>query len=318
MNDPASRTALLLLIVVAPVAVGCGNSTALPVSDKLTPVPSAAGVITFGSVSVNPAHEYEVFRPFANYVAAQLGDVGIGRGRVVVAGSLSQMVEEVRSGKVDVYIDSPFPAGFLWQQSGAVPILRRWKRGTDVYRSVIFARTDSGVQSIADLAGKMVAFGAPFSTTGYLVPKATMTSAGLNLVNYADRAASVPSDRVGYIFSNDAENTVFWVLKKKVTAGAINADYFEEFAGNRVGELIILQTSESVPRNVVCVRPGLDSNVLQALETVLLKMHLTDEGQEALRAFEETVRFDRFPGGAEQALENIMKLLPHVEDDLGE
>ncbi|MEJ2582497.1 MAG: phosphate/phosphite/phosphonate ABC transporter substrate-binding protein, partial [Acidobacteriota bacterium] len=254
----------------------------------------------------------------ADYVAAQLGDVGIGRGRVVVAGSLSQMVEEVRSGKVDIFIDSPFPAGFIWQQSGAVPILRRWKRGTDVYRSVIFARTDSGVQSVGDLTGKMVAFGAPYSTTGFLVPKATLISAGLNLVNYADRAASVPSDRVGYIFSNDAENTMFWVLKNKVTAGAVNADYFEELAGTRVGELIILQTSKSVPRNVVCVRPGIDSDVLQALEAALLKMHLTDEGQAELRAFEETVRFDRFPGGAEHALESIMKLLPHVEEDLGE
>ncbi len=126
---------------------------------------------------------------------------------------------ELDAGRVDVYIDSPFPIGFVLQRADARVVLRRWKRGSDTYRSVIFTRADSGVNSIEDLRGKVIAFGESFSTSSYLMPKAALASSGLKLVNYEDPAASVPADEVGYVFSNDAENTMIWVLKGKVTAG---------------------------------------------------------------------------------------------------
>jgi phosphonate transport system substrate-binding protein len=299
-------------------AVGCGQPSGPPPSAVVTASPVPAGVITIGSVSLNPTQEYEVVRPFADFLAANLHDVGIGRGRVVVVGSLSQMVEELREGRVDLLIDSPFPAVFVWQHADVEPILRRWKRGSDVYRSVVFTRTDSGVETVDQLAGKIIAFGEPFSTSGFLMPKAALASVGLRLVNYEDPAASIPGDRVGYVFSNDAENTMFWVLKKKVVAGAVNADYFEALAGDRISELRTLHTTEAVPRNVVCVRSSLDPRLVQAIANLLLEMHLSDEGRASLEKFEETTRFDRFPGGAEQDLARIMTLLPHVQEDLGQ
>jgi phosphonate transport system substrate-binding protein len=268
-------------------------------------------------VSLNPTREHDVVRPFAEFVAANLHEVGIGRARVVVVASLSQMVEELREERVDVFIDSPFPAGFVWKHGNVEPILRRWKRGSDSYRSVVFSRRDSGVDSLEDLSGKIIAFGEPFSTSGFLMPKAALSSAGLRLVNYEDPAASIPGDRVGYVFSNDAENTMFWVLKNKVTAGAVNADYFEAMAGDRLGELQVLHSTESVPRNVVCVRNSLEPEIVGAIEKVLLEMHLSEGGRAALQDFEETAKFDRFPGGSEQDLAHIMALLPHVEEDLG-
>jgi phosphonate transport system substrate-binding protein len=303
--------------ILLAVAIGCGQSSAPPplAAEDGSTVPT--GVITIGSVSLNPTQEYEVVRPFADFIAAHLHDVAIGRGRVEVVGSLSQMVEELREGRVDLLIDSPFPAAFVWQHADVEPILRRWKWGSDVYKSVVFTRADSGVESVDDLSGQIIAFGEPFSTSGFLMPKAALASVGLRLVNYEDPAASIPGDRVGYVFSNDAENTMFWVLKKKVVAGAVNADYFEALAGDRIGELRVLLTTEAVPRNVVCVRKSLDPEVVRAIENLLLGMHLSDEGRASLERFEETTKFDRFPGGAEKDLALIMTLLPHVQEDLG-
>ncbi len=310
------RPAVLALLVGGFSA--CGQSPApLPEAVATSP-PAPAGTLTLGSVTLNPAQEFDVFRPFANYLASQLHEVGIGRGRVEVVGSLSRMAEEMHEGRVDLFIDSPFPAAFVWQHGDVRPILRRWKRGSDIYRSVVFTRTDSGVESLQDLTGKVVAFGEPFSTSGFLMPKAALSSAGLKLVAYVDPSASVPPDRVGYVFSNDAENTMFWVLKGKVVAGAVNLDYYESLAGDRIEELRVLHTTEAVPRNVVCVRNSLDPEIVQAIENVLLEMHTTDEGRAALEAFEETIRFDRFPGGPEQDLADIVRLLPHVKEDLGQ
>jgi phosphonate transport system substrate-binding protein len=310
--------ARLVLGLALVVFAGCGQSSQSPPAAVATATPAPSGVLTVGSVSLNPTREYGVVRPFADFVASRLHDEGIGRARVIVVSSLSQMVEELREGTVDLFIDSPFPAAFVWKRGEAQPLLRRWKRGADTYRSVVFARRDSGIDILEDLSGKIMAFGEPFSTSGFLMPKAALASAGLRLVNYEDPAASIPPDRVGYVFSNDAENTMFWVIKRKVAAGAVNADYFEALAGDRLSELRILHTTEAVPRNVVCVRRSLEAEVVRAIEKSLLEMHLSDEGRAALQDFEETTKFDRFPRGAEVDLGHIMALLPHVQEDLGQ
>lgn len=60
-----------------------------PVQDKDRP----AGVITIGSISNEPGSEIEVFQPFADYLAGQLTDSGIGRGKVVVARDIEGMAK---------------------------------------------------------------------------------------------------------------------------------------------------------------------------------------------------------------------------------
>jgi phosphonate transport system substrate-binding protein len=312
-----ASTKLALLVVVLAVPA-CGRAPSGDGQPEIRPSPAPAGVVILGSVSLDPGREYEVFRPFADYLAAHLGEVGIGTGKVVVTDSLSRMVEALRRGTVDIYIDSPFPVAFVCERGEARPILRRWKRGSETYHSVVFARSDSGIESADDLRGHVIAFGEPFSTTGFLLPKATLVSSGLKLVNYADSAAAIPSDQVGYVFSNDAENTLFWVLKNKVSAGAVNADYFAALAGSRIDELRIILSTEETPRNVVCVRSDLDPEVVRKVEEVLLAMNDEQLGQKVLRDFEQTTKFDRFPTGAARDLARVHQLLAYIEEDVGQ
>lgn len=303
---------LALVVLIACRRVSIGESP-----PDHAPAAAQSGVLTVGSVSLNPTQEFEVVQPFARFVASRLGEVGIGIGRVVVVDSLSKMIAEIDRGNVDLFIDSPFPVSFVCDRSQASPTLRRWKRGSDVYQSVVFARSDSDISSLEHLQGRILAFGEPFSTSGFLMPKAALSHSGLRLVRYEDDAASIPISEVGYIFSNDAENTVFWVLKGKVAAGAVNKDYFEAIAGSRLSELRVIHETEKVPRNVVCFRDGLDSQVARAVEEVLLAMENEEEGRAILEEFEGTIRFDRFPGGAEQHLSRVVALMPFVEKDLG-
>jgi len=306
----------MILSAILFTVVSCGRDVESGTEGSVSE-PPPPGVITIGSVSLNPGQEHGLFRPLADYLAARMHEVGIGRGRVVVVDSLSTMVHELDDGRVDLYIDSPFPVGFVVQHTGAKVLLQRFKQGAEVYRSVLFARADAGVESLSDLPGKMIAFGEPFSTTGYLLPKAALVSAGFELVNFADSAASVPDDRIGYVFSNDAENSMFWVLKSKVAAGAVNEDYFEALAGGRLGELVVLYRSKPVPRNVVCARRDLDIDVMKTAVGVLLAMDEDAEGRVVLDSFQQTSRFEPFPEGGDEALAEVIELLPFVEEDLG-
>jgi len=305
----------LLVVLAAELACSAGGTGQAPPEPATAP---PAGVLTIGSLSLSPGREHAVVQPFADYLAGRLGPVGIGHGRVVVVESVRGMVEELAAGRVDLYIDSPFPVAFVaGHGSGLKVLLRRWKRGAEAYRSVVFVRADSDIETLADLRGRMIAFGEPFSTTGYLLPKTALVAAGLQVASYQDPAASVPRDRVGYVFSNDAESTVVWVLKGKVSAGAGNEDYFAEMAGERIGELRIVARTPSLPRNLVGARRGLDPEVEAAIVEVLLAMESDETGRAVLEAYEETVRFDRLPQGAEEALEELVGLLPYVAEDLG-
>lgn len=313
MHRYAAPGSVILMVVLF---AGCGRGGPVPVGE-LDPTARPSGVLTIGSVSLSPAQEHGVFRPLADYLAARLGSVGIGRGRVVVVDSLGAMVDELDAGRVDIYIDSPFPVGFVVRHSDTRILLQRFKGGAEEYRSVLFARSDGGVEELADLRGRMIAFGEPFSTTGYLLPKAALVSSGYKMVNFADAAAIVPDNEIGYVFSNDAENTMIWVLKGKVTAGAVNEDYFAALAGQRIGELRILYRSDVVPRNVVCARGNLDADVMRAVVSVLLEMDEDAEGRVVLDGFGKTTEFEPFPQGGEQALAGVIELLPYVVEDLG-
>jgi phosphonate transport system substrate-binding protein len=305
-------------LVLALLTAGCGVDGKQAPEEPSGVASTAAGVLRIGSVSLTPTREHEVIQPFADYVASRLGEFGIGHGRVVVVDSLNRMVSELAAGRVDLYFDSPFPVAFVARRSGSLRVLlRRWKRGSENYRSVIFCRSDSGAEDVRDLRGRMVAFGAPFSTSAFLLPKALLASGGLDVVGYQDASAPVSSDRVGYVFSDDAENTMFWVLKGKVAAGAVNEDYYAELAGNRAGELRILARSPAVPRNFACCRADLDPALADAIVNLLLGMTADDAGVAVLRDFEGTAKFDRFPEGAEQALADVTDLLSYVEEDLG-
>ena len=304
--------AVLTLLIVA----GCGRG-APPVETMADPSPPP-GVLTVGSVSLNPAQEHEVFRPFVDYLVSRLGPVGIGHGRIEVVDSLNRMVTELDSGRVDIYIDSPFPTGFVLQNCDVTVLLRRFKRGAEAYRSVIFVRKDAGIKTLGALKGRMMAFGEPFSTSGYLMPKAILLSAGFKLTHLTDAAAPVREDEIGYVFSNDAENTMVWVLKGKVAAGSVNEDYFEALAGNRLSELEVIRRSDPMPRNIVSARGDLDPAVARAIAGVLLSMDEDAEGRAVLNAFEETSRFEPFPRGVEETLAPVMDMLVYVRDDFGQ
>jgi phosphonate transport system substrate-binding protein len=316
-----SGVALLLRLPVLALVLfsaACGAGPAGPPPPEATGVAAPAGVLSIGSVSISPGREHEVVQPFGDYLAARLAAVGIGRCRVVVVDSLHSMIAELDAGRVDLYLDSPFPVAFAVAHEADLTVLaRRWKRGRDEYRSVVFVRGDSRVDTLEDLRGKVVAFGIPFSTAGFLMPKAALAAAGLELVPFQDPAASVDSGNVGYVFSNDAENTVFWVLEGKAAAGAVNEDYYRVLAGPRLGELKVLLRTPALPRNIVCARSSLDPRVKEAVVEVLLAMEGDAEGRAVMEAFENTLRFDLFPNGAEQALNEVFDMLPYVEEDLG-
>ncbi len=125
-------------------------------------------------------------------------------------------------------VDLAWFGGFTFVQarirSGGkvIPIAQR---AQDQHFRSVFITSDPLIKVLADLKGKDVSFGSQSSTSGHLMPRSFLLSAGL-----------VPErdfHRVAYSGTHDA--TIAAVASGKVQAGALNISVWEKFvAENRV------------------------------------------------------------------------------------
>lgn len=260
-----------------------------------SPFVSEAKTLSIGTISAAPVDEIRVFQPFADYLAGELADDGIDAVKVIIAADIHQMAALLKSGEVDLFIDSSVTALVINKLSGSEYMLRRWKKGRGQYRSVIFVRADSAIANLADLKGKTIAFEEPFSTSGFMLPALTIGRQGLDLFPLESTYSPPPADKVGYIMAFDNETQAAWVERGRVQAAAMAEADFEELAKTALEPLRALFITPFVPYHVITHRPGLDAGLVARIKTVLKAAHETEPGASILGAFERTAKFDDIP-----------------------
>lgn len=308
---------LLGLCILLPLIACSGPATEMPAETTTAPKATdtrPGGVIVLGDISDDPGEVIEGSQPLAEYLAERLDAFGITQGQVIVVDNADEMITLLKQGKVDLYFDSVYPATLISDASGAQPILRRWRYGVEDYYSVIFTRADSGITSLDDLPGHMLALDTPFSTSGYLLPVVKLINHGLKITGKTSYEDPVAEDEVGFVFSYDDENTLQWVLSGLVAAGATDDYHFEVAYPPEVREnMIALAQTDSVPRQVVVARPGMDPALLEAIKEILTTIHENEEGLAVLEPF-QTTRFDEFPEGIEAAQERMREMMELVQE----
>jgi phosphonate transport system substrate-binding protein len=296
------------------ILTACVAPTPQPTQLPATKAPVEERFIVFGDISDDPAEVIEGAQPIADYLASNLADHGITGGQVKVATTTDDMVQLLKNGEVDLYFDSTYPATLIGDAAGARIVLRRWKFGVETYQSVIFASKESGIASIEDLQGKMIAMDAPYSTSGFLLPAVHLTENGLKLSGKANGNAAVDPDEIGFVFAYDDQNVLQWVLSGATPAGVTDDYNFDTaFPPEATEKLVELARTESTPRQVMVVRPGLEAELLDAIIQVLTTMHEDPEAEPVLENF-QTTRFDTFPEGIEGATSRMREMMEIVKD----
>lgn len=253
---------------------------------------AAARPLVIGSLSEKADAELSLFLPVAQYLAAGLGQFGIDSAEVRVCRTHAEMAALMSSAEVDLFIDSSMSAMAVQQLSGGGLLARRWKKGIAEYSSVIFTRADSRLHELADLGGESIAFEAPFSSSGFLLPAHEMHHAGLTLT--PSDAPQLPHS-VAYLFSKADENTLLWVLHGRTSAGAMAEYKYAQLSAPIAQELRVIFHTVTIPYHVVIHRPQLPEMIRAALHDRLLAMDKSGEGRLVLNNFEKTTRFDDIP-----------------------
>ena len=270
--------------VVVALMVLCTAGTPVPAQEKLD----------LGMISDGPSKTIKLFTPLFEYLKAQ----GLPMGKITSAESVDGMVDLIKQGKVDFVFESPYGAAQLMEATGAYPILIREKDGIREYNSVVFVNKDSDIENFADLAGEVVVFQDPGSTSAYILPRNLLAEAGLELV---ESERPVPG-KLAYYFSGDDENLLAHVKLGKADAGGVDRTAVTQLPDFR----IVPPESSYVPRHVVLVRDGLDSG---ALKDALLKMAADPEASEVLEAIETPTGFSEFEGDPSKIMNDLKAAL---------
>lgn len=270
-----------------------------------TTLSSRERTIVVGRVSEDPKKHFARIEAFASYLARRLESVGIAAPSVVIAKDNQQMLKYLRQGKVDLVSETALSALLFVEQAGAEILLREWKKGVPTYRTVFFARAESGITALPDLRDRTIAFEDRGSTSAFLLPLAMLRREGLEPVELSSPQAVPPAGRVGYAFANGEVNIVTWVARGLVDAGALSDGDWGELA--RAPEplkvqLEIFHTSKPIIRSLVVARSGLRPEVKARVKEILLDMHNDPDAADVLKVYNKVKKYDEIKGEVAESL----------------
>jgi phosphonate transport system substrate-binding protein len=302
------RTGIICMLHRMSALLSCAGSVFLCAS-------AYAGPLVIGRVYDDPSKAYNEVKPIVDYVAANLGDLGITEGSLIIAKNRQEMIKFLNEGKVDWTTDSVVSSLIYSEKIGADILLRRWAGGVPTYYSVMFTRKDGVINAPKDLKGKKIAFENPGSTSSFYIPVATLMKAGLDLSELSSPKENTPANKVGYTFAHHELTITTWVHRHLVDAGAYHNQNWESPTTNPDAmkkDLKIFYQSKPFPRMVEVVRKDLDPKIKSRLKEILLKAHEDPAAQAALKAYNKTVRFDEFKGEALAELNEARELLKYL------
>jgi phosphonate transport system substrate-binding protein len=99
--------------------------------------------------------------------------------QLVVTTDYSSMIEAMRFGRIDLAYFGPLSYVLAKTKANIEPFAAMTQDGKPTYRSVVIANANSGVNSLADIKGKKMAYGDRASTSSHLIPKTVLAEAGL-------------------------------------------------------------------------------------------------------------------------------------------
>lgn len=279
----------------------------------------ASDVLTLGRISDDPRNHYAQLKPLLDYVVPRMREVGIRRGRVLMARDARQMANYLRRGSVDWVTETPAMALQLQDSANAQLLALTERNGVSEYRSYIIARSDSGINSLRDLAGRSIAFEHTASTSAYLVPAAELLGLGLRLEPLTALGDTPQGDGVGYLFARSEANVAIWVAKGLVPAGAVSN---LGWANPRTvpatihADVTVIHRSTPFPRALELVRDGLDPRVRARLGQLLLAAARDPEAAPALTAFFGTTAFLPIDAGLQRQLAQLRGGLARVHREV--
>lgn len=265
--------------------LACGRAEEVP-PPPVEEAPAGPRIVIGQIPSKNPMRTIRAMQPMMKLMEERLG--------VSVQPSSAQdyddFVEKMAEGRFDIAFLAPLTYVQAKERTGYEVIARPWRNGSDSYTSIIIARADGPIRTVADLKGRSFAFADERSTSGYIFPKGHLLRHGIDPDRDFRRTA----------FVGGHDNVVLNVLRGEFDAGAVYNDARRAaLKGDeeRIRQLRIVAVTKPIPNEPIALSPRFrreHPELAARVEEFFLTLHETPEGREALRVYSEGEPIERY------------------------
>jgi phosphonate transport system substrate-binding protein len=158
---------------------------------------------------------------------------------------------------------SGYAGTWLDTDGGVEPlVVPREQDGSIAYISVMIVRRDSGITSLDQMKGKSLAWADPNSTSGYLIPRSELRTAGVDINSFFSRTgfAGGHEQAVVAVQQKQYDGAVTWASGQGEEAQGFtrgNLRSMVEKGMLNMGDMRIIWTSRPIPNGPLVVRADL-------------------------------------------------------------
>ncbi|MEW6118222.1 MAG: phosphate/phosphite/phosphonate ABC transporter substrate-binding protein [Nitrospirota bacterium] len=251
------------LIIITLCIAGCGDrEVSKKVSlDKRAPQEETvvrqaeARSLKFGfDLRLSPKEDTKIYLPFLRYLEQNTGN----RFSIKFTEKYESTVENLGKGITHFAALGPVTCVLAKRQYGSSCLVMGLNEdGRPEYRSVIFTRSDSSVNTLKDLKGKTFAFGDKYSTQGHVIPRKMLEDAGILI-----------TDLKGHAFTGSHALTARAVLNGEYDAGSLQDNMAKRLVSE--GKIKVIATSKPYPSSLICANKDVHLPIIASVRTALL------------------------------------------------
>ncbi len=238
------------------------------------------------TIGFNPAENADVIETngklFSEYYKKATGlDV-----KTFIATDYTALIEALRSGRIDFAFLPPFSLVKAEEIANAQVLMKSVRKGQAFFYSGIIVRSDKGFNKIEDLKGKNIAWVDPASSSGFIVPKASLiTKKKIDPDTFFGRQV--------YAGSHDA--LVLAVLNGTVDAGATfvndkagtDGAWTQFLKGDEAKKIKMIYLTDPIPGDTMATTKKFATehkDIVDKTVKILAGMGKNDEGKAILKA----------------------------------
>jgi phosphonate transport system substrate-binding protein len=256
---------LLLVLALALVLAACGGSK--PETLVIGFVPSQDSDTIADTVE-----------PLADRLSEELG-VEV-KGEVMT--NYNALVEAMGANQVHIGFIPAFGYVLANEQYDIEVILKSERDGSGSYKAQYLVRSDSGIESLADLEGKFWAYGDATSTSGYLFP------ANQLMEEFDIESATALENEFfsGSVQTGGHDSSAIEVYEGGADVATTFDDartVIEEEYPDVMDKLTVLGYTEEIPNDTISVTKELDEELVQEIKDTFLSFNDDEEMIEIMR-----------------------------------
>lgn len=181
------------------------------------------------------------------------------------------------------------------QKAGYQAIAKICDNASCTIRAVIVTRRDTGILTVADLRGKIIAFADPSAMVSHVLAKSLLREQGLKTAHYTT------------IFARNPPNALLAVYNAEADAAGVGESVPQREEIKQLvdfNQLQILAQSRPIPHLPIAVSGDLDRTLAQRIQQILTGLAKRPEGRRIL----DQIGIDRFEAADDREYSVVRKL----------